>query len=182
MLRIAVAHGQCISHWKSAVFKKPRVVGGSVTGGWLVILALGWCVALSAIAPGQAAPATAASVDPRAEVAAALYAASAERAADAKLRAQRHEIESLRTAVRTGAAQRQADLTAAEEQYVAALAARDRAYAQEIAVFRKAVEDIAATPEGAAALARFNAGDEPGDWRSWTTCAPHAMRHGRSVP
>ena len=133
-----------------------------MTGGWLVILALGWCVALSAIAPGQAAPATAASVDPRAEVAAALYAASAERAADAKLRAQRHEIESLRTAVRTGAAQRQADLTAAEEQYVAALAARDRAYAQEIAVFRKAVEDIAATPEGAAALARFNAGDEPG--------------------
>ena len=46
--------------------------------------------------------------------------------------------------------------------YVAALAARDRAYAQEIAVFRKAVEDIAATPQGAVALARFNAGDEIG--------------------
>lgn len=45
---------------------------------------------------------------------------------------------------------------------VVELAARDRAYAHEIAVFRKAVEDIVATPEGVAALARFNAGDEPG--------------------
>jgi tetratricopeptide (TPR) repeat protein len=42
------------------------------------------------------------------------------------------------------------------------LSERDRTYAQEIAVFRKAVQDIAATPEGAAALARFNAGDEVG--------------------
>jgi hypothetical protein len=42
------------------------------------------------------------------------------------------------------------------------LAARDRAYAQEIAIFRAAVKDIAATPEGANALARFNAGDEDG--------------------
>ena len=32
----------------------------------------------------------------------------------------------------------------------------------EIAVFRAAVEDIAKTPEGVAALARFNAGDEMG--------------------
>ncbi len=63
--------------------------------------------------------------------------------------------------MQAGAAQRQAELTAAEEKYVAALAARDRAYAKEIAVFRKAVEDIDATPEGVAALARFNAGDEP---------------------
>lgn len=45
---------------------------------------------------------------------------------------------------------------------MAELVARDRAYAEEIAVFRKAVEDIAATPQGAAALARFNAGDEIG--------------------
>src|SRR5262249_23328275 len=59
-------------------------------------------------------------------------------------------------------ARRKTELTAAEEKYVAALAERDRAYAQEIAVFRKAVEDIAATPGGAAALARFNAGDEIG--------------------
>jgi len=53
-------------------------------------------------------------------------------------------------------------LTEAEEAHVAVLAARDRAYSQEIAVFRAGVQDIAATPEGAAALARFNAGDETG--------------------
>lgn len=122
---------------------------------------------LAILAQVQPTVAAAASVDPKAEVAAALYAASAtqaaaERAADAKLRAQRKEIEALRAQVQAGAAQHQAELTAAEEKYVAELAARDRAYAQEIAVFRKAVEDIAATPEGAAALARFNAGDEPG--------------------
>jgi len=124
-----------------------------------------WCVAVSAVAP--AATAAIGEVDARAEIAAALFAASAtqaaaERVADAKIRSQRKEIEELRGKVRAGDAQRKAELTAAEEKYVAALAARDRAYAQEIAVFRKAVEDIAATPQGAAALARFNAGDEIG--------------------
>lgn len=138
-----------------------------MSGHKLLGFVLGWCVTVTAIVEVQPALAATAQVDPRAEVAAALYAASAtqaaaERVADAKLRAQRQEIETLRAAVRSGEAQRQADLTAAEENYVAALAARDRAYAQEIAVFRKAVEDIAATPEGAAALARFNAGDELG--------------------
>src|SRR5262245_1659110 len=78
------------------------------------------------------------------------------------MRSQRKEIEELRGRVRAGDRQRTAELPAAEEKYVAALAERDRAYAQEIAVFRKAVEDIAATPEGAAALAGFNAGDEIG--------------------
>jgi hypothetical protein len=124
-----------------------------------------WCVAGSAIAHG--ATAAVAEVDARAEIAAALFAASAtqaaaERVADAKMRSQRKEIEELRGKVRAGDTQRKADLTAAEEKYVAGLAERDRAYAQEIAVFRKAVEDIAATPEGVAALARFNAGDEIG--------------------
>ena len=104
-------------------------------------------------------------VDARSEVAAALFAASAtqaaaERAADATLKAQRTEIEGLRAQVSGGAAQLRVALTAAEEEYVAVLAARDRAYAQEIAVFRDAVEDVAKTPEGLAALASFNAGDE----------------------
>ena len=108
-----------------------------------------------------------AQIDAHSEVAAALYAASAtqaaaERLADARLRAQRKEIEGLRAALRAGDARLRAQLTAAEEAYVAALSARDRAYAQEIAVFRAAVSDIAATPEGLAALARFNAGDEAG--------------------
>jgi len=66
---------------------------------WLLILALAWCVALSAMA--QPAPAPIAQIDARAEVAAALYAASAtqaagERVADAKMRSQRKEIEGLR--------------------------------------------------------------------------------------
>ncbi|TKB91410.1 MAG: hypothetical protein E8D41_10785, partial [Nitrospira sp.] len=119
---------------------------------WLLNLVLvGW-VLLATMAETPPTLAARTTVDPRAEVAAALYAASAtqaavERAADAILRTLRKEIEALRTQVRTGAAQRQADLTAAEEKYVAALASRDRVYAQEIAVFRKTVEDIAATPE-----------------------------------
>lgn len=134
---------------------------------WSVVLILGCCLTLFDLSQMKPARAASAQVDPKAEVAAALYAASAtqaaaERAADAKLRVQRNEIEVLRSQVQSGAAQHQAALTVAEEKYVAALASRDRAYAQEIAVFRKAVEDIAATPEGAAALARFNAGDEIG--------------------
>ncbi len=133
--------------------------------GGIIAYALSCSIAFASLV--QPALAAVAAVDPKAEVAAALYAASAtqaaaERAADAKLQAQRNEIDTLRTQVHAGAAQHRAELTAAEEKYVAELAARDRIYAQEIAVFRKAVEDIAATPEGAVALARFNAGDEPG--------------------
>jgi tetratricopeptide (TPR) repeat protein len=131
---------------------------------WPWILAVLWYVSRFVIA--HDATAAVAEVDVREQVAAVLFAASAtqaaaERMADAKTRSQRKEIEELRGKVRTGDANRKA-LTAAEEKYVAALAARDRAYAQEIAVFRKAVENIAATPEGATALARFNAGDEIG--------------------
>jgi tetratricopeptide (TPR) repeat protein len=134
-------------------------------GSVLVALALALCPLPPAFA--QSPTGTIAQVDARAEVAAVLYAASAtqaaaERVADAKLRAQRQEIDGLRAQVRGGAAQLRVALTAAEEEYVAALAARDRAYGQEIAVFRAAVEDIAKTPEGVAALARFNAGDEIG--------------------
>jgi hypothetical protein len=111
-----------------------------------------------------------AEVDAKAEVAAALYTASAtqaaaERIADTKLHAQRKVIEELQEKVRTGvldSASLRAELTKAEEGYIAELGQRDRAYSKEIAVFRAAVQDIAATPEGAAALARFNAGDEPG--------------------
>jgi hypothetical protein len=104
-------------------------------------------------------------VDPRSEVAAALYAASAtqaaaERIADSKLRVKRAEIERLRIEIKAGEARHQSELTAAEESYVAAISEQDRVYAQQIASFRNAVQDIAATPKGAAALARFNSGDE----------------------
>ena len=53
-------------------------------------------------------------------------------------------------------------MVAAQESFVAELAANDRAFAETIAVFRGAVTDIASTPPGAAALERFNNGDEVG--------------------
>lgn len=108
-----------------------------------------------------------AGADPRTEVAAALYAASAtqaatERLADARLRQERARIEGIARRARAGEAQARAELASAQERFIADLAARDRAYAQEIAVFRQAVADIAASREGVAALAKFNSGDEIG--------------------
>ena len=112
--------------------------------------------------------------DAASEVAAALYAASAtqeaaERAASERISAQRDEIEALRLQVALGEADRNAavaelrdELTRKERAFVAELEARDRAYAEEIAVFRNAIEDIASTPEGLRALALFNDGDELG--------------------
>ena len=58
--------------------------------------------------------------------------------------------------------ERRSQLAAEQDRFVGQLARRDRAYAQEIAVFRQAVQDIASTPEGEAALRQFNAGDEVG--------------------
>jgi tetratricopeptide (TPR) repeat protein len=135
---------------------------------WRLLFTLSalWCT----VGHAQSLSGVIAQVDARAEVAAALYAASAtqaaaERVADANLRAQRTEIERLRAQLRTGAVaitKLRVALVAAQEEYVTALAASDRAFAQEIGVFRRAVEDIAATPEGAKALSQFNAGDELG--------------------
>ena len=86
----------------------------------LVALALAMAFGPLSSTLAQAPTGTIAQVDARAEVAAALFAASAtqaaaERVADAKLRAQRKEIEGLRAQVRGGAAQLKAALTAAEE-------------------------------------------------------------------
>src|SRR5580692_5287224 len=76
---------------------------------------------------GPAARAVESPVDQHAEVAAALFAASAtqaavERATDAKISAQRAEIAGLAAKVRAGQA-KQAELTAAQEDFVAQLAA-----------------------------------------------------------
>jgi tetratricopeptide (TPR) repeat protein len=117
----------------------------------------------------------------RASVAQALYAASAttvaaERAADARIAEQRKQIAGLQNQLQTQlkasagrdavqqarVAQLQTQLTQAQERFVAQLSERDRAYAREIAVFRGAVQDIASTPEGEAALRQYNAGDETG--------------------
>jgi tetratricopeptide (TPR) repeat protein len=106
-------------------------------------------------------------IDANAEVAAVLFAASATQAAaakssDAKLRAQRARIQELAAGLESGDMRHRAEMTAAQDAFVKELAARDRDYSAQIAVFRGAVTDIAATPEGARALERFNAGDEAG--------------------
>ena len=119
-----------------------------------------------ALAASGVARAAAVGVDPHAEVAAALFAASAtqaaeQRSADATIRGERAQIDKLTAQVHAGAAQRAA-LVAAQDRYVAELAAKDQAYSAEISVFRGAVVDIASTADGAAALAKFNDGDEVG--------------------
>ena len=114
-------------------------------------------VALTVASPhfvGVAQPgATAAvsQVEAQEEVAAALYSASAtqaaiQRAADEQILGLRDEIEELRLQVARGATEATAEtlalrqeLTDKSERFVAALEARDRAYAQEIAIFREAV-------------------------------------------
>jgi hypothetical protein len=116
-------------------------------------------------AVAMATPAYAAT-DAAAEVAAALYSASATRAAldkaaDGKVRALNARIVAPLAQVKAGRA-RQQELTALQNDLIAQLAARDRAYGEAIAIFRRDVTDIASTPEGADALARFNNGDEVG--------------------
>ena len=106
-------------------------------------------------------------VDPHAEVAAVLFAASATQAAlakslDAKLKAQQDLISQLAAELKGGDNRHRAEMVAAQESFVAELSARDREYAAQIAVFRSTVSDIASTPDGAQALERFNAGDEVG--------------------
>ena len=98
-----------------------------------------------------------------AAVAEALFASSAtaaatERALDDRLIDQQKQIAVLKAQGLVRAVQ----LTAAQRKFVADLAAQDHAYAQEIAVFRNAIEDIASTSEGEIALRRFNQGDEVG--------------------
>ncbi len=92
------------------------------------------------------------------------------RQSDRALRRQLFQIEDLRAEIAelergTTVASEQIemlrnDLAVQEQRYVDALAERDRVYAEEIATYRRAVEDIAATPQGLAALTRFNAGEE----------------------
>jgi hypothetical protein len=110
------------------------------------------------------APSIANSVDAQAEVAAVLYAASATRAAlaksvDAQLRGQQDKINALKLEINAGNTRHRAEMTAAEQSFVAALAPKDREYAAQIGAFRITVEDIASTPEGVKALACLNAGD-----------------------
>jgi tetratricopeptide (TPR) repeat protein len=113
-----------------------------------------------------APPARANTIDAHAEVEAVVYASAAteaafEKSADAKLRQDREQIVLLTAKVRSGEAQRSL-LVSAQESLVAQLAEKDRAYAKAIARFKTAVMGLASTPEGAAALARYNSGDRAG--------------------
>lgn len=106
--------------------------------------------------------------DARERVADAIYAAAAteaafQRARDDTLVAQRRRIEALRaqwTALGGAHETLQAELALAQEQFVAELARRDRAYARDIAAYRNALESITSTPAGVEALRLFNAGQE----------------------
>jgi len=113
-------------------------------------------------------------VNARVEISAAVVGASPtlealERQANARDRLRQREIAALQArlaeAQTQGAAevaQLQLQLVEAREALVSDLAARDPAYAAEIAGFRREVTDIASSPEGAAALARYNTGDRVG--------------------
>jgi tetratricopeptide (TPR) repeat protein len=110
-------------------------------------------------------PSTNERVDAHAEIAAVLYSASATQAAltrslDAQLRSQHDRINALAAEIKAGNAAHRAEMTAAQESFVGELAAKDRQYAAQIALFRSAVTDIASTSDGLNALERFNAGDE----------------------
>lgn len=128
---------------------------------WLLVTGLMTAVLAGAPADAWSAERVdAVSASARAEIAAALYAASAtrtaaERIADAQLTAARSEIERLRSEGERARTQ----LVAAQEQYVRDLEARSAAYQEEIAVFRQTVTEIAATPQGRRALQLYADGD-----------------------
>ena len=134
------------------------------------------------------------SAEARATVAQALYAASAtaaaeQRLADARISQQRREIETLRTQTATNAAMEasararlQSQLADAQERFVQQLAERDRPYAQEIAVFRGAVQNIVSTPEGEAACANSTPATRRAHWKCSTGWWMHVSGHGRCGP
>lgn len=98
-------------------------------------------------------------VDPHAEVAAVLFAASATQAAlarslDTTLQAQQQRIAQLAAELTAGDDRHRAEMAAAQEAFVAELAAQDREYVAQIDVFRTAVNDIAASPPRHACAAR----------------------------
>ena len=104
------------------------------------------------------------------EVAQTVYGAASTTAAFEKdsnpeLRALRSQIEQLRAQVASAGDEANAArlaLLSAQGRFVTLLAGNDRGYAEAIAQFRTSVADIAASPEGVAALAQYNAGDEVG--------------------
>lgn len=124
--------------WQSGLVRITKFSAVYLSGyfGWIVIGL--WAVLLATHA--QTSSATLPPIDVKAEIAAALYSASAtqaadKQAADSTIQAQRREIEKLRAKISMGETQFAAELARRQEHYVAALAAQDRAYAYEIAIF-----------------------------------------------
>lgn len=123
---------------------------------------------------GSGIQAGAAAYSVESEVAAALYAASATQAAmerqyTQQLAAARKQIDALRQQVAANASgggneigTLKAELADKERRIVELLAQQDAGYAREISVYGDAVKSIASTPEGLAALSRFNSGDQVG--------------------
>jgi tetratricopeptide (TPR) repeat protein len=83
------------------------------------------------------------------------------KADDTKCRTYQARIDTLTGQVKAGKAQK-AELIAAKQSLVDRLSELDATYKAEISTFRGAVTGIASTGEGAAALARYNAGDQAG--------------------
>lgn len=104
------------------------------------------------------------------EVAQTIYGAAStqaafEKATSPQLRELRDQIEVLRAQVAGvggDATDARVALLAAQTRFISELARQDRGFAEAIMQFRNSVVDIAATAEGAAALAQYNAGDEIG--------------------
>ncbi len=123
------------------------------------------------LAPVTAQAQTPGMVNARVEISAAVAGSSQtleaiERQSNARDRARQQEIAALQTRLTEAEAigvaeiaRLQAELIDAREALVADLASRDPAYAEAINLFRREVSDIASTPEGVAALARFNRGE-----------------------
>ncbi len=175
--------GRWVGSWAAVSRPVVRVlmVGGALCAG-----------ATGPLAPeAQAAPATATPVEQRptalqAAVARALYAASAtaqvlEQEDDAARLTQRKHIDRAWARLGTMASPDAApgvppELTQAQERLVAALAEEDEDYAQAIQSLRLAVTALAATPEGLAALWRYNTGDEAGALSAWDRLIDHLPR------
>ncbi len=111
------------------------------------------------------APALASVVDVRAEVETVVYRsantqAAYTRANDGHLRAEHERVEAQIALVKPGDDRGRRETTALEAGFDRDLAVRDQVYAQAVVELRNAATALGRTPDGAAALARFNAGGE----------------------
>ena len=111
------------------------------------------------------APALASVVDVRAEVETVVYRsadtqAAYARANDGHLRAEHERVEAQIAQVKPGDDRGRRETTALEAGFDRDLAVRDQVYAQAVVELRNAATALGRTPDGAAALAKFNAGGE----------------------